>query len=76
MFISCRKLGISSLAPIRKHKHASFASSTGAGYSPENICTFLQVPMPLTHSDVFTIGDRHFRWEFPKGEAGRGGASV
>jgi len=25
-----------------------------------------EVPTLLSHSDVFTIGDRHFRWEFPK----------
>ena len=27
----------------------------------------LQVPHLLQHSDLFTIGDRHFRWEFPPG---------
>ena len=26
----------------------------------------IDVPVELRHKDVFTIGDRHFRWEFPE----------
>ena len=26
------------------------------------------MPYLLKHGDVFTIGDRHFRWEFPRGK--------
>ena len=27
----------------------------------------IDAPVELEHKDMFTIGDRHFRWEFPEG---------